>query len=177
MFELTDFFSWVVFLSTLGTVAFAWGLFLSNMTPKAPKQEEYEKFEERILELMGQFRHISSVRLQMLDKKIEELKKLIKEANTLYASLCAQEAKTMEKLSYSNQDDLIYSEEKSEDTQNQTNSENTSEKAEENNTSIERKILLLYQEGKSEQEIAKELNIGVGEVMLILSLFRYQTDH
>ncbi|MFN4190926.1 MAG: hypothetical protein ACK4E2_08015, partial [Pseudothermotoga sp.] len=93
MFKLADFFSWVVFLSTLGTVAFAWGLFLSNTAQRTPKQEEYEKLEERILELMGQFRHISSVRLQMLDKKIEELKKLIKEANTLYASLCTQETK------------------------------------------------------------------------------------
>ncbi|MFN3282678.1 MAG: DUF6115 domain-containing protein [Pseudothermotoga sp.] len=41
---------------------------------------------------------------------------------------------------------------------------------------MERKILLLYQEGKSEQDIARELSIGVGEVMLILSLFRHRND-
>ncbi len=180
VFELTDFFSWVVFLSTLGTVAFAWGLFLSNTNQRAPKQEEYEKFEERILELMGQFRHISSVRLQMLDRKIEELKKLIKEANTLYASLCSQETKVAERFSYPAKTEPI-SVEESETTQIQINNDKEKQieevKTDTNGTSIERKILLLYQEGKSEQDIARELSIGVGEVMLILSLFRHRNDH
>lgn len=184
MFELIDFFSWVVFLSTLGTIAFAWGLFLSNTVQRTPKQEEYEKFEERILELMGQFRHMSSTRLQMLDKKIEELRKLIKEANTLYASLCTQETKIAERFSQSVETTELSMVEKSENTQiqvdnNDDNRENQDEmtKTNTNNTSIERKILLLYQEGKSEQDIARELSIGVGEVMLILSLFRHRTDH
>lgn len=184
VFELIDFFSWVVFLSTLGTIAFAWGLFLSNTVQRTPKQEEYEKFEERILELMGQFRHMSSTRLQMLDKKIEELRKLIKEANTLYASLCTQETKIAERFSQSVETTELSMVEKSENTQiqvdnNDDNRENQDEmtKTNTNNTSIERKILLLYQEGKSEQDIARELSIGVGEVMLILSLFRHRTDH
>lgn len=187
MFGLTDFFSWVVFLSTLGTVAFSWGLFLSSTNQKTPKQEEYEKFEERILELMGQFRHISSVRLQMLDKKIEELKKVVKEANTVYASLCTQETKVAEKLSYSDQSNEIVPQEKPENAQlgvdsadfngdeRKVKEEKISEEA--NTTSLERKILLLYQEGKNEREIAKQLSIGTGEVMLILSLFRHRTDH
>lgn len=183
VFELIDFFSWVVFLSTLGTIAFAWGLFLSNTVQRTPKQEEYEKFEERILELMGQFRHMSSTRLQMLDKKIEELRKLIKEANTLYASLCTQETKIAERFSQSVEATELSVVEKSENTQiqvdnnNDNNRENQDEMTKTNNTSIERKILLLYQEGKSEQDIARELSIGVGEVMLILSLFRHRTDH
>lgn len=185
VFELADFFSWVVFLSTLGTVAFAWGLFLSNTAQRTPKQEEYEKFEERILELMGQFRHISSVRLQMLDKKIEELKKLIKEANTLYASLCTQETKFVEKFSYpvrmneseSNKVELETTQFQTSNNDNDTQGQSEALRADTNNTSIERKILLLYQEGKSEQDIARELSIGVGEVMLILSLFRHRSDH
>lgn len=184
VFELTDFFSWVVFLSTLGTVAFAWGLFLSNTAQKTTKQEDYEKFEERILELMGQFRHTSSVRLQLLDKKIEELRKLIKEANTLYASLCTQEARVVERFSCparmndSESTDVESENTKFQPTSNNNGAESQNEVAgtDTNNTSIERKILLLYQEGKSEQDIAKELNIGVGEVMLILSLFRYRND-
>jgi hypothetical protein len=36
--------------------------------------------------------------------------------------------------------------------------------------------LLMYQEGKDEHQIAKELNMGVGEVNLVLSLFRFRSD-
>jgi len=47
---------------------------------------------------------------------------------------------------------------------------------EDSDLSIERKILLMYQEGKDEHQIAKELNMGVGEVNLVLSLFRFRSD-
>ncbi|MGJ8455375.1 DUF6115 domain-containing protein [Pseudothermotoga sp. U03pept] len=181
---LSDFFSWVVFLSSLGTVAFAWGLFLSKMGRTSPKDEEYENFEERIVELMGQFRQISSVRLQMLDKKIEELRKLIKEANNLYASLCIQETKIAEKIASSDepQSVVVDAEEYQEPAKMKKEAVIDKEEvvinsAESSSSSVERKILLMYQEGKTEQEIARALGIGVGEVMLILSLFRHRTDH
>ncbi|MEJ5229357.1 MAG: hypothetical protein WHT65_05070 [Pseudothermotoga sp.] len=150
----------------------------------SPKDEEYEKFEERIVELMGQFRQISSVRLQMLDKKIEELRKLIKEANSLYASLCMQETKIAEKITPSDEPQLAETnaEKHQEQVIQKKETETIKEEAvnnsgENHSSSVERKILLMYQEGKSEQEIAKTLGIGVGEVMLILSLFRHRTDH
>ncbi|HEY8541116.1 MAG TPA: hypothetical protein VIL29_01940, partial [Pseudothermotoga sp.] len=102
------------------------------------------------------------------------------EANTLYASLCSQETKVAERFSYPAKTEPI-SVEESETTQIQINNDKEKQieevKTDTNGTSIERKILLLYQEGKSEQDIARELSIGVGEVMLILSLFRHRNDH
>ncbi|WP_028843732.1 MULTISPECIES: DUF6115 domain-containing protein [Pseudothermotoga] len=169
-----DFLSWLVVLSTLATVAFAWGVFLSNLGRIPQKSEEYEKLEDRILQLMGQFRHMSAIRLNMLDKKIEEMRKLIKEANSLYGKLCVQETKLVDKTCEwdSNVETELHDKEPE-----SHESEHEEAPDSENNTSVERKILLLYQEGKTEQEIARSLGIGVGEVMLILSLFRHRTDH
>lgn len=169
-----DFLSWLVVLSTLATVAFAWGVFLSNLGRIPQKSEEYEKLEDRILQLMGQFRHMSAIRLNMLDKKIEEMRKLIKEANSLYGKLCVQETKLVDKTCEwdSNVETKLHDKEPE-----SHESEHEEAPDSENNTSVERKILLLYQEGKTEQEIARSLGIGVGEVMLILSLFRHRTDH
>lgn len=174
MLKVLDFLSWLVVLSTLATVAFAWGVFLSNLGRIPQKSEEYEKLEDRILQLMGQFRHMSAIRLNMLDKKIEEMRKLIKEANSLYGKLCVQETKLVDKTCEwdSNVETELYDKEPE-----SHESEHEEAPDSENNTSVERKILLLYQEGKTEQEIARSLGIGVGEVMLILSLFRHRTDH
>jgi len=172
--KVLDFLSWLVVLSTLATVAFAWGVFLSNLGRIPQKSEEYEKLEDRILQLMGQFRHMSAIRLNMLDKKIEEMRKLIKEANSLYGKLCVQETKLVDKTCEcdSNVETELYDKEPE-----SHEFEHEEAPDSENNTSVERKILLLYQEGKTEQEIARSLGIGVGEVMLILSLFRHRTDH
>lgn len=177
MFEVVY---WLVVLSTIVTLGFAWGIFLSQtLRGKTQLDEEYEKFEERILELMGQFRHMSAVRLQMLDRKIEEMRKLIKQVNSLYSQLCVRETELMSSFSRAEESEI-------QDTQ-QTLQEQTREEPqktleytevnqEETEMPIERKILLMFQEGKSEQQIAKELNIGIGEVNLVLSLFRFRND-
>ncbi|MCX7812762.1 MAG: hypothetical protein N2250_03800 [Pseudothermotoga sp.] len=171
---------WLVVLSTVATLAFAWGIFLSQMLRRKTRlDEEYEKFEERILELMGQFRHMSAVRLQMLDRKMEELRKLIKQANSLYSQLCVRETELMNSFSETEKDEVQSVRQASQDQTEELQKtvelvKNNQEDAETSETSIERKILLMYQEGKNEQQIAKELNIGVGEVNLVLSLFRFR---
>ncbi|WP_245530487.1 DUF6115 domain-containing protein [Pseudothermotoga thermarum] len=173
---MVEFLYWFVFFGTLATVAFAWGVFLANLDKPSPNVEEYEKFEDRMLQLMGQFRHLSAVRLQMLEKKMDEMRKLIQQANSLYAVLSCQESKVLAKnlgieetfQKDQKQDEVISDIEEKVETNKET------EKTQEN--SLEKKILLLYQEGKSEAQIAKELGIGIGEVMLILSLFRFRTD-
>lgn len=170
---------WLVVLSTIVTLGFAWGIFLSQtLRRKTQLDEEYEKFEERILELMGQFRHMSAVRLQMLDRKMEEMRKLIKQANSLYSRLCVRETEVMSSFSKTEEGEIQGTQQA---LQGQTmrepqKTEYTGTNQEETETPIERKILLMFQEGKSEQQIAKELNIGVGEVNLVLSLFRFRND-
>lgn len=170
---------WLVVLSTMGTVAFAWGVFLSQVLQKRTKlDEEYERFEERILELMGQFRHMSAVRLQMLDRKMEELRKLIKQANSLYGQLCVRETELLNFLDKTEQvqyEDVNACEQQEKETVVEEINNNKNG-LEEPDVSIERKILLMYQEGKDEHEIAKELNMGIGEVRLVLSLFRFRSD-
>jgi DNA-binding NarL/FixJ family response regulator len=178
---LFDLVYWLVVLSTVVTLAFAWGVFLNQiLRGRTERDEEYEKLEERILELMGQFRHMSALRLRMLDKKIEEMKALIKQANSLYSQLCVREAELMGSFSKV-ETERFESDVKERDAQkvmeeDAIETENSKNELQDSDLSIERKILLMYQEGKDEQQIAKELNMGVGEVSLVLSLFRFRSD-
>lgn len=172
-----DIVYWLVVLSTIGTVTFAWGVFLSQALHKRTKpDEEYEKFEERILELMGQFRHMSAVRLQMLDRKIEELRKLIKQANSLYGQLCVRETELINSFNKSEEKVESVTESEQEKVEPVEGVKRVERNQEDSDLSIERRILLMYQEGKDEHQIAKELNMGVGEVNLVLSLFRFRSD-
>ena len=77
---------YLVVLSTVGTVVFSWTYLLlgRNGNSKEPNQEDVE---ERIMELMGKFRYLSANRLELLEKKTQELRKLISEANTVMSRL------------------------------------------------------------------------------------------
>ncbi len=181
MLKLIDILYWFMFFGTLATIAFAWGIFLASLNRPSPDEKEYEQFENRMLELMGQFRHISATRMQMLDKKIEEMRKLIQQANDLYAALCSQEAVVLEKTMVKEDEKISTKEQLQIETNHGLGHQSSGNALEVQNEktqqdSLERKILLLYQEGKSESQIAKELGVGIGEVMLILSLFRFRTD-
>ncbi|MBC7115458.1 MAG: hypothetical protein H5T93_00255 [Pseudothermotoga sp.] len=175
-----DIVYWLVVLSTITAVAFAWGAFLSQTLHKRTKlDEEHEKFEERILELMGQFRHMSAVRLQMLDRKVEELRKLIKQANSLYSQLCVRETELMNSFGNVDQERVenpVETKQPHKEPEPVKEVRRVENSQEDSDLSIERKILLMYQEGKDEHQIAKELNMGVGEVNLVLSLFRFRSD-
>lgn len=166
-----DILSWLILLCTLGTVAFTWGMFLSSMNRNETNGTPHEDFEERIVELIGRFRHLSSVRLQMLDRKTEEMRKLIDEANALYSALSVKETEVRAsemglKQESSRTEDLFPS-----DHLKQSEHSETEEQEQQVEMSVEKKIMLLSQEGKTDQEIAKLLGIGTGEVRLILSLF------
>ncbi len=182
MFKLLDLLYWLMFFATLATVALAWAIYLLKSNKPSPNEKEFEEFENRMLELMGQFRHLSAVRMQMLDKKIEEMRKLIQQANSLYAALSCQEAnvlaKTLIKEEGINETErsAIASDSQTEVTENISVQKDSKQPTQDNQDSLERKILLLYQEGKNESQIARELGIGIGEVMLVLSLFRFRTD-
>jgi len=177
---LSDIVYWLVVLCTVGTVTFAWGVFLNQVLHKRTRlDEEYEKFEERILELMGQFRHMSAVRLQMLDRKVEELRKLIKQANSLYSQLCVRETELMNSFGNVDQERVenpVETKQPHKEPEPVKEVRRVENSQEDSDLSIERKILLMYQEGKDEHQIAKELNMGVGEVNLVLSLFRFRSD-
>lgn len=173
---------------------------------KRLKEIEYPyEVEERILELLGKFKHVASIKLEMLEKKVDELKGLIKEANDSYASLSVL-LTDLNKVAYEIDKDsntsIINSEKKLEHVElkenekdnlevDATDSENTVESSstsddsneipdpdlEDDSESLERKILRLNEEGFEDLEIARKLGIGVGEVKLIIELFRGQNKN
>ncbi len=183
-----DFVSFFAVLATVATVVFSWASYLLSL--KEANEDELEGAEQRILELMGRFKHVSGVRLEMLEKKIEEIKRVVREANDVYASLVtkmtdllkvkeemlpavAEELKveTAEKGKPKSQE--IAEEKAEEKTKTPDVVENVeTDDFEDITTSVEKRILMMHDEGFSDIEIAKKLGIGVGEVRLMISLFR-----
>jgi len=166
---------------------------------KRLKEIEYPfEVEERILELLGKFKHVASIKLEMLEKKVEELKQLTKEANDIYASLSVlitdinklkddlkdlpiEERKTQDELIETPKTDnkVKHSLSKSEKKEEKLVEESVKPiedemKTVESDESLERKILRLNEEGMSDLDIARKLGIGVGEVKLIVELFKGQ---
>jgi len=172
-----------VVAGTVATVTFSWANFLINS--KLKKEEDFDETEQRILELMGRFKYVSSLRLEMLDKKIEEIKKVIREANEVYSTLTVKITELMKlKENFINvEEELMYNDgsskkmeilkdEKVEEkiTEDSNESEDDEDTIE---TNIEKRILALHDEGYTDIEIAKKLGIGVGEVQLMIGLFRH----
>lgn len=165
---------YLVVLSTVGTVVFSWTYLLlgRNDNTKEPNQED---IEERIMELMGKFRYLSANRLELLEKKTQELRKLISEANTVMSRLMVKMSEIERERIFSSED----GEEKPEkiekpDTPALQRQEElkAEERDEELETAIEKRIVSMYDRGFSEVDIAKKLGITVGEVRLILQLFK-----
>ena len=165
---------YLVVLSTVGTVVFSWTYLLlgRNGNSKEPNQADVE---ERIMELMGKFRYLSANRLELLEKKTQELRKLISEANTVMSRLMVKMSEIERERIFSSEDEGEKSEKMEKpiipviQEQDETKAE---EKEEELETALERRIVSMYDRGFSEVDIAKKLGITVGEVRLILQLFK-----
>ena len=153
----------LVVMSTVVAIAFSWASFL--VSRKKVEDDEFEKMEQRILELMGRFKHVSSMRLEMLDRKIEEIKKVMREANDLYSSLVVKMTDLLKI-----KEELV--EERKEEVEPPPQEPKVLEREIEEDISIEKRIIQMHDSGMSDIEIARELGIGVGEVRLMLSLFR-----
>jgi len=176
-----------VVAGTIATVTFSWANFLMNN--KLKKEEDLDETEQRILELMGRFKYVSNLRLEMLDKKIEEIKRVIREANEVYSTLTVKITDLMKlKDNFMNIEEEIsenhdefpkgvdfseHKEFKKEKEYYDLGVEEIEEdKIEVTESNVEKRILSLYDEGYTDVEIAKKLGIGVGEVQLMIGLFR-----
>ncbi|MCD6449100.1 MAG: hypothetical protein J7L34_01150 [Thermotogaceae bacterium] len=173
-----------VIAGTIATVTFSWANFLMNT--KLKKEEDLDEAEQRILELMGRFKYVSNLRLEMLDKKIDEIKKVIREANEVYSTLTVKITDLMRlKEDFINVEEELNSNSKVSGKEKEVkeivdhesfedkNTEILDEDKEEDiETNIEKKILSLHDEGYTDVEIAKKLGVGVGEVQLMIGLFR-----
>jgi len=171
-----DLLSFVVFMSTILTLAFSWGIFIVELRKREEEPSPYDELESRILELMGRFKHLSAVRLELLDRKIKEIKDVVREANEVLAELMVK-ISDIEKLKEEVEKPAREEEDVMEESPPVSNTELREEPKEEEEETVEedmeveRKILKLHEKGLSDVEIAKRLNMGIGEVRLILDLF------
>ena len=170
-----DLLSFVVFMSTILTLAFSWGIFIVELRKREEEPSPYDELESRILELMGRFKHLSAVRLELLDRKIKEIKDVVREANEVLAKLMVK-ISDIEKLKEevekpAGEEDVTEESPPVSNTELKEEPKEEKEETVEEDMEMERKILKLHEKGLSDVEIAKRLNMGIGEVRLILDLF------
>jgi len=170
-----DLLSFVVFMSTILTLAFSWGIFIVELRKREEEPSPYDELESRILELMGRFKHLSAVRLELLDRKIKEVKDAVREANEVLAKLMVKISdieKLKEEVEKSVKEERVVEESPAvSNTELKEEPEEEGEEAVEDDMEVEREILKLHEKGLSDVEIARRLNMGIGEVRLILDLF------
>ncbi len=170
-----DLLSFVVFMSTILTLAFSWGIFIVELRKREEEPSPYDELESRILELMGRFKHLSAVRLELLDRKIKEVKDAVREANEVLAKLMVKISdieKLKEEIEKSVKEGRVVEESPAvSNTELKEEPKEEGEEAVEDDMEVEREILKLHEKGLSDVEIARRLNMGIGEVRLILNLF------
>ena len=140
----------------------------------AEMEYPYE-MEERLLELLGKFKHVASIKLEMLERKIEELRKLVKEANDVYASLAViitDATKFKNELERAENEVEEVVEEGNAEKMVDSGGKDETHEEEIGEETVEKKIMRLNEEGLSDTEIARELGIGVSEVKLVIDLFK-----
>lgn len=219
----------MIFLVVFGTLGFLVAIgFIFLRGSKRNLHEpstDVNEFEERVLDLIGRFQHISANRLSALESRIMEMQKILRESNEVYlqlSSLISESSKfrseldkqinsiapvphslteTSKEEEETIPDDLQRLKEKvsqqfdpmkvqvnevpqeteierkkATSPQRQFNSKTEEEAFERKmdvfQSSLEHRILNLSSEGLDPEEIAKQLEIGKGEVILVLELFR-----
>src|SRR6056297_1941352 len=87
---MSDFLIITVTLLTLVTIIIFSLIFLRKSKKKNNEMEiDLSAFEDRVLELISKFQHISATRLTAMENKIEEMNKVLREANEMYFKLSA----------------------------------------------------------------------------------------
>jgi len=191
-------FNWFIILSTASTVIFAWATFLVQSFRSKNEKSDLDEDEERLVELMGKVRVFVDSKMELLDKKNEEVKKLLKELNEELITISAlsmdknignslnidkstqitknEVDKLVSKGSQKNDDnDSAYSALRNisgDQKSDEKNSRTSIEKSE--NGGIEERIFEMFLNGMEPVEIAKTLKMGVGEVSLIIDLMKRQ---
>ena len=188
-------FNWLIILSTVSTDIFAWATFLVQSFRSKNEKSDLDEDEERLVELMGKVRVFVDSKMELLDKKTEEVRKLLKELNEELITISALSidknignSLNIDKPTQTtkNEVDKFVSEDgqkkddidstlrniSSDQKSDERNSRNSIEKSEDD--SIEERIFEMFLDGMEPVEIAKTLKMGVGEVSLIIDLMKRQ---
>ncbi len=97
---MSDFLILTVTVLTLLLIIIFSLIFLKKGKKKNTEMEiDLSAFEDRVLELIGKFQHISATRLTAMENKIEEMNKVLREANEMYFRLSAILSDTTKTLS------------------------------------------------------------------------------
>lgn len=87
---MSEFIIIAVTLLTLVVIVIFSIIFLRKTNKKNNEMEiDLTAFEDRVLELIGKFQHISATRLTTMENKIEEMNKVLRSANEMYLKLSA----------------------------------------------------------------------------------------
>lgn len=190
---------WFVILSVTSTLLFAWIVFILQFQKSKYEKVDLSEEEERLVELMGKVRVFVDSKLELLDKKLEEVREVIKALNDKYvefsALLLESEARTSSNLvnnvttnisefpnpmpSSKNEAEsdvfLVSNAQIQKDTQETGGIDFVNLAADNFETeSFEDKVYKLYLNGLEPIDIAKRLGAGVGEVMLVIDLLKRQ---
>ncbi|MBT1248068.1 MULTISPECIES: DUF6115 domain-containing protein [unclassified Thermosipho (in: thermotogales)] len=160
-----SFVEWLVLLSTIFSVSFAWGTYLVHLYSTKNQPEKLKEDEERLIQLMGRAKTFVDSKLEILEQKMKEVNDLISEINDLYSKVLLDMSQLKEKNRQKTQENIIKEEKIILEEKNEIKKEPKTEKT------MEEKIIELYNNGTSEAEIAKKFGIGIGEVRLIIDLF------
>ncbi len=187
--------NWLVVFSAIGSLLLLWSLFIVQTFNKKHEKSAIDEEEERLIELMGRVRVFVDSKIEQLDRKMDEVRELIKVLNDQYIafsamslekidktegrkiefevnSIAINNKKTKPKNSVDTKKDGEILENLYENFSEEKNTSNNSENGDENN--VEKKIYEMYLNGLEPIEIAKSLKMGVGEVQLIIDLMSRQ---
>lgn len=198
-----------VVLTTLLVILITFFAYIRNLKRnQGTPQLDVTELEDRVLELVNRFQHISATRIASFETKIKEMTQLIKQANEYYMRLTSViseaykiETELLEKTRRQDVEENHRATPEKNRIREQSGVErasvegqksipieektvvhkieslslpiiDTPEEIDLKSSSIEHRILNLSSEGYDNEEIAKQLQIGRGEVQLVLELFR-----
>jgi len=194
-------FNWLIILSTVSTVIFAWATFLVQSFRSKNEKSDLDEDEERLVELMGKVRVFVDSKMELLDKKAEEVRMLLKQLNEQLITISALSIDknignslnidkptqvTQTTQTAKNEVDKYASEDgqRNDDIDSTLRNVSSDQKSDEKNPrtsieksedgSIEERIFEMFLDGMEPVEIAKTLKMGVGEVSLIIDLMKRQ---
>lgn len=185
--------NWLVVFSAIGSLLLLWSLFIVQTYNKKHEKSAIDEEEERLIELMGRVRVFVDSKIEQLDRKMDEVRELIKALNDQYIIFSAMSLEKIDKTegrkiefednsvtfnnektrsSVDSKKNIEILENLYENSFEEKYTSNNSENNDENN--VEKRIYEMYLNGMEPIEIAKNLKMGVGEVQLIIDLMSRQ---
>ncbi len=185
--------NWLVIFSAIGSLLLLWALFIVQTYNKKHEKSAIDEEEERLIELMGRVRVFVDSKIEQLDRKMDEVRELIKALNDQYITFSAMSLEKIDKtegrkIEFEDNSVTFNNEKTRNSVDSKKNIEilenlyenvseekyivNNSENNDENN--VEKRIYEMYLNGMEPIEIAKNLKMGVGEVQLIIDLMSRQ---